>query len=250
MKTLDVRAFLEHVRTLQRSYNLPPATQLRAALWSFGAKPLISSALARVVPRWWSHRRINRVAASTPAWVAPDLRLRRAIDDRIEASLSSHNPPHGFYWRESMICLEHALISMELEEYYELGQHTGVRFRHPYWDVDLVELLMRTPPHLLNGNGKAKGLVRQAVADRFPELGFERQKKVGATSFFNSILMSEGPELWRAAGGARTLAELGIVDPHALNASVDQLFQGADPKRLYQVWEVLRLERWVRARCQ
>jgi len=138
---------------------------------------------------------------------------------------------------------------MELEEYYELGQRSGVRFRHPYWDVDLVELLMRTPPHLLNGNGKAKGLVRQAMADRFPELGFERQKKVGATPFFHSILMNEGPELWRAAGGARTLAELGIVNPHAVNASFEDLFQGAEPKRLYQVWEVLRLERWVRARC-
>jgi asparagine synthetase B (glutamine-hydrolysing) len=138
---------------------------------------------------------------------------------------------------------------MDLEEHYEMGQRAGVRLRHPYWDVDLVELLMRTPPTLLNGKGKAKGLVRQALADRFPQLGFERQKKIGATSFFNSLVMREGPELWRAAEGARTLAELGIVNPHVLNASVDKLFQGSEPGRLYQVWEVLRLERWVRARC-
>jgi asparagine synthetase B (glutamine-hydrolysing) len=138
---------------------------------------------------------------------------------------------------------------MDLEEHYELGQRAGVRLRHPFWDVDLVELLMRTPPTLLNGEGKAKGLVRQALANRFPELGFERQKKIGATSYFQSLVMREGPELWRAAEGARTLAALGLVNARALNASVDKLFAGAEPGRLYQVWEVLRLERWVRAHC-
>ena len=61
------------------------------------------------------------------------------------------------------------IISMDLEEQYELGQRAGVRLRHPYWDVDLVEFLMRTPPDLLNGKGKSKGLVREALADRFPD---------------------------------------------------------------------------------
>ena len=157
---------------------------------------------------------------------------------------------HGFYWREAMTGLEHPIISMDLEEHFELGQRAGVRLRHPYWDVDLVELLMRTPPNLLNGKGKAKGLVRQTLANRFPSLGFERQKKVNASSYFQDLVMREGPELWRAAGGARALAALGIVDPHALNSNVNRMFAGAEPKHLYRVWEVLPLERWVRARYQ
>jgi asparagine synthase (glutamine-hydrolysing) len=247
MKALDIRAFVKHVRTLQRSYNVSPASQLRSALWNFGARALIGSTLARMAPRWVSHRRVSRVAASTPRWVAPDPGLRRAIDDRIEASLPAANPPHGFYWRESLIGLEHPLVSMDLEEHYELGRRAGVRLRHPYWDVDLVELLMRTPPSLLNGKGKSKGLVRQALSDRFPQLGFERQKKIGATSYFQNLVLKEGPELWRAAEGARTLVKLGIVNADALNARVAKLFAGAEPARLYEVWEVLRLERWVRA---
>jgi len=149
-----------------------------------------------------------------------------------------------------MGALGNTMISMDHEEHYELGQRTGVHLRHPYWDVDLVELLMLTPPTLLNGEGKAKGLVRQALASQFPALGFERQKKVSATSFFQSLVMSEGPELWRAAGGAPTLGAMGIVNPNALNSTVDQLFGGAKPKRLYEVWEVLRLEQWVRAHSQ
>jgi len=248
MKGLDVGAFVEHIRTLQRSYNVPAALQLRAALWTFGAKPLIGSMLAGVAPRWWDRLRIRRLAASTPSWLAPGASLRKAIDDRIK--VAEANPPHGFYWRGLIGALDYALISMDHEEHYELGQRAGVRLRHPYWDVDLVELLIGTPPALRNGQGKAKGLVRQDLASRFPALGFERQKKVGATSFFHSLVLSEGPELWRAAGGARTLGAMGIVDPKALNASVEKLLTGAEPRRLYQVWEVLRLERWVRSQCQ
>ncbi len=136
---------------------------------------------------------------------------------------------------------------MDLEEHYNLGERTGVRLRHPYWDVDLVEFLVQTPPDLLNGKGKSKGLVREALASRFPAGGFERQKKVDATAFFNNLIMSEGPKLWRDAGGARTLAALGIVDPVGLETRVNNLFSGAEPRRLYEVWEVLRLEKWVRA---
>jgi len=135
---------------------------------------------------------------------------------------------------------------MDLEEHYELGRRAGVRLRHPYWDADLVEFLMRTPPTLLNGKGKAKGLVRETLADRFPALGFERQKKVGATSFFHNLVLKEGPELWRASGGSPALAALGIVNPVLLNSSFERLFAG-ESGRLYQVWEVLRLEKWVRA---
>ena len=122
---------------------------------------------------------------STPSWLAPDPSLRKSIDDRIEASLPSADPPHGFYWAEAMIGLEHPIISIDLEEQYELGQRTGVRVRHPYWDVDLVEFLMRTPWDLLNGKGKSKGLVREALASRFPALGFERQKKVSALPYYH-----------------------------------------------------------------
>ena len=182
MKALDVRAFVKHVRALQRSYPFLQRSLLRSALWNFGARPLISSTFARIAPRWWTDMRVRRVVASTPSWVAPDLSLRKSIDDRIEASLPWPILRMGSTGVEAMTGLEHPIVSMDLEEHHELGQRTGVRLRHPYWDVDLVELLMRTPPHLLNGKGKAKGLVREALASRFPALGFERQKKVCASS--------------------------------------------------------------------
>jgi len=192
--------------------------------------------------------RVGRIAAATPSWVAPEPSLRKSIDERIEASLPPANPSHGFYYREGITGLEHPIISMDLEEQYELGQRAGVRLRHPYWDVDLVDFLMRTPPSLLNGKGRSKGLVREALASRFPALGFESQKKVTAAPFYTRLARTEMPELWRAAGGARALAKLGVLDPGELDVYLERIFTGAEPdRRLHIAWEVLRLEKWVRA---
>jgi len=249
MKALDVRGLFRHVRALQRSYPNPAAQLLGAALWRFGARPLIVSMLPRIAPRWFTQTRVRRVVKSTPSWLAPDPSLRKSIDDRIEASLPPANPSHGFYWAEAESIFEHPVISIDLEEQYELGRRTGVRVRHPYWDVDLVEFLMRTPWDLLNGKGKSKGLVREAMASRFPALGFERQKKVSALTYYRQLLMTEMPALWRATGGARALGALGIVNAGTLDVSVERMFAEADTVGLSRVWEVLRLERWVRAQC-
>ena len=108
--------------------------------------------------------------------------------------------------------LDHTLTSWELEEQYELGKRLGIRFLHPFWDPDVVEMLYRTPPSILNEGGVSKGLVRGALARRFPALGFERQRKVAATSFYRSLLRREGPSLAGEAGDFPALAELGIIN--------------------------------------
>ena len=90
-------------------------------------------------------------------------------------------------------------------------------------------------------------MVRHTLARRFPGLGFERHKKVAATSFYHRILLEEGPRLWRAMGGARELARLEIVDARMLESTVHALFAGAQPQQLYRLWDVLGLEAWLRA---
>ena len=143
--------------------------------------------------------------------------------------------------------LDHPLMAIELEEHFEFSRRLGVRLLHPYWDADLVDLLARIPPHLLNRGGRAKGMVRHTLARRFPGLGFERHKKVAATSFYHRILLEEGPRLWRAMDGVRELARLEIVDGRMLESTVHALFAGAQPQQLYRLWDVLGLEAWLRA---
>jgi hypothetical protein len=91
----------------------------------------------------------------------------------------------------------------------------------------------------------SKGLVRRSLARRFPALGLERQRKVLATSFFQSLLIREGPVLADMAGNFPALSALGIVDGQATGAFVREELKRPGP-RLRRIWDYLNLEMWVR----
>ena len=57
-----------------------------------------------------------------------------------------------------------------------MGRRTGVPVREPFWDPDLIELLVRVRPAARSADGLAKALVRRPLTGRFPGLGFERQR--------------------------------------------------------------------------
>ena len=247
IKSLDVVGFVRFAATLKRSYRASRLSLWRGAVWTFGLRPLMSAALGRMAPGWWRRSREQRLIASTPGWIAPDRALRAQMDARAGRNLADPNPPTGFYRRDARTALDHPLMAIELEEHFEFSRRLGVRLLHPYWDADLVDLLARIPPHLLNRGGRAKGMVRHTLARRFPGLGFERHKKVAATSFYHRILLEEGPRLWRAMDGVRELARLEIVDARMLESTVHALLAGAQPQQLYRLWDVLGLEAWLRA---
>jgi hypothetical protein len=137
---------------------------------------------------------------------------------------------------------------MEFEESEIFSRRHGLRTMRPFFDVDLVELLYRMPPELLIRGGRAKGPVRDAVARRFPTLGFERQKKRAATQFFRSLLRAELPGHWERLNGPQTLASMGIVSPKAIEILKKGAFSGTLDVRLYRTWSILNLEQWVRHR--
>ena len=68
-------------------------------------------------------------------------------------------------------------------------------------------------------------------------------------------MMTEGFEAWSKMGGAQALAELGVVDPVALDRYVGRLFEqgkaepsGADTSMIFKMWHVLTVEAWLRPR--
>jgi hypothetical protein len=228
-----------------RSYHPSPFVLLRSVVWKFGLRPLAGQALARLAPTAWERRRQGRAVRRDPAWVAPDPALRMELNSRTPGSLVAANPPHGFYLRDICAGLDHPLLAMELEERYEFGRRAGVRFLHPYWDTDLVEMLIRTPPAMLDRGGRSKGLVRQTLAQRFPQLGLDRQRKLAATPFYQSLLAAEGGALLERLGDFSALGELGIVNPATARAFAEDAL-ARDPGQLHHVWDVLNLETWVR----
>jgi hypothetical protein len=165
------------------------------------------------------------------------------------------HPLRGFYLQDLGITMSHALTSLELEADFELGRRLGVKILHPYRDADLVSMLCRTPPRLLNRRGRPTKLVQDSVARRFPlldrDLGRQSVDRQ-SPSFFRTALATEADTEWRRLGGVRALADLRIVDPIATAKVFEDGQSGRyrtqepviDPR-----WDILSAEAWVRAHC-
>lgn len=247
MRRLDLRGFLHLWRTMHQSFHLPRRFALRRLLWAFGLRQLLAASAARYAPPVLRAYRRRTQRARTPDWVAPDPELRREILARAYASVEPLRE-QDFYGREGQLTLDHALVSMEMEDLFEQSKRTGVPVRMPYWDADLVDFLYRIPPEFLTETGRQKGFVRQLLQRRFPDLGFDRQRKVLATNFFASVMYDEAPAVWEKLGGASTLAEVGIVDKSGVSFYVNEVLKGSSPGELTRVWMLISVEKWVRSR--
>ena len=247
IRTGDVVGLQHLLRSWRRSYNMSVPGVLQCLLWTFGLRPLASAALARVAPHAWNENRVSRSLQNTLAWVAPDAGLRREVDDRIRQWMPSPIPSRTFYLEDVRWSIEHPLTSMELEEIFEMGRWLGVRFLHPYWDAEVADILYRTPPLLLFGGGRAKSVVRETMARRFPALGLDRQKKRAGTAYFCEVLDREVPDLWRNNGDLSASADLGIVDPQAAAAMASKSIESNVGMGLVRIWDLMNVESWIRA---
>ena len=244
----DFAGFARMLALWKRSYKLTRLRLLRGNFWTFGVRPLAGAALHHIAPQPWRANRLRRLLKSTSRpWVAPDSDLSAQLDRRTEHLLTPPAPKRGFYFQEVRASLDHPLTSMELEEMFHVSSRLGMRFHHPYWDADVVDMLYRTPPQLLLRDGRAKGLVRGTVSRRFPSLGLDRQKKVAASGFYESVLREEVPHLWQSRGGAPALASLGVIDKAKTDDMVKEALGTFDRRNLRQVWDVVKLEAWVRS---
>jgi hypothetical protein len=148
--------------------------------------------------------------------------------------------------RQARTAFDHALVSWQEEERFEMGKQFGVRFVHPFWDPDVVDLCYRSLPTYMSEGGRTKGLVRGTIARRFPGLGLEEQRKVLAKSYYYSVLRREWAPLVDLAGDFPALSALGVVDGRAAGAVV----RGEDrPSGMSRLFLLIGAEMWTRAQA-
>jgi asparagine synthetase B (glutamine-hydrolysing) len=239
----DVAGWYRFAQMWQQSEGGESSEIFRALGWRFGLRPLAGQWLSRVAPVHWERRRMGRLLASDPIWVAPDPAIRADQARRAPSALGPADPDGGFRHADFRVCLDDASTAIQLEEAFYAGELAGVRFLMPYYDPDLVALACRMPPAQLNAGGRLRGLQRRRLATRLPQLGFERQTKVLATSFYRSTLEAGRAAAIAEVGGLTTLAALGVVDrPRAEAVLANTTGAGG----LLRFWDLLNLETWAR----
>jgi asparagine synthase (glutamine-hydrolysing) len=253
---LDLPEFWRFILSWRRSYALS-APQLARSAWEFGVRPVVASPvrtrLARTAPGVLARRRLRRNTRALPDWLAPDPALRRAMLERSSAPAAAAEPAPdesslGHYRADGSAALAHPFVAMEKEENFDYSRRLGIVLRAPYWDAELVEFLYRTPPAVLASGGRNKGLARSLLAERFPELGFERQKKIVSINYFASLVGEEGPRAWRDLGGMEALGSLGVVDGPRAAETMEPALRLRDARTAGTYWNLLVLESWVRQR--
>jgi asparagine synthetase B (glutamine-hydrolysing) len=249
LRDFDFAGVYKLWKSVQRSYHEPTFALFRNLIWRWGIEPLLLPPAHRIVKRVapWAITLRHRLVQTMPKWLAPDPSLREDLDHRRHGqALSKRQAPDSFYLRSARTALDIPLISMVSEEAFNVGQRLGARELHPFWDADLIGLLYRTPPFLLNNGGRNKGLVRSTLARRFPQIGFNEQRKMGASSFYATSIYREGGEALRQLGEIRILADLGIVDDPGLRDTLQGILARQPEGQAYHIWKVLNLESWAR----
>lgn len=210
-------------------------------LWHRGFRPLAGRLLASFSPDGWDRRRARRVAAGDPEWIAPDPALRRAQRERAGQVLGRARPPRGFAAESAEQTLRGSIPQQNQEEWFAQGEMLGMRFLHPYEDVDLIDFFCRLPWELSSAGGRIRGLSRRFVAARFPALGFDRQMKIVATDYHAETMEQGRQTLTTRDLQLPWLQRLGIVDAEKARESVQQ--SGRLPAR--RAWQLACTEAWI-----
>ena len=223
------------------------ARSLAGLVLGYGVRPIAAHWFARMAPQRWHRYHEERAAQETPPWLLADTVVHRDVRARAAARRVPLPAPHGYCVRACKEVLTHPVIAYDLEESFEFSRRAGVRVRHPFWQAELVDFLFRFPPAALNQPRRNKWLVRDELARDFPELGFDRQKKVMAAEVFRSIVAREAPAQWRRLGGLDTLADLGIVEPRRIAEISPRWLAAPSHDDAGRLWSLMNLESWARA---
>ena len=248
--------------TFRNSYTVRKWPILRNLLWKYGAKVIVRDALrgagGRVAPRRLDEVRRRHIRERMDPWLAPDKELANSVEERAVAwKQDSHS--QGAYLSDVVPYFENIVVAMEREEAFERGRRLGLEPFMPFWDPEVVDFLVRTPPRLLHSGHRAKGILRGTLARRFPTGGFDDQKKILITDFSTAMLTEQIPRAWEEYQGAPILSASGIVDETALQSAFRTSLvklqgreRGDDSNVLefsmlaHKLWSVLNLEAWAR----
>lgn len=240
------------------SYHFSRREAFRLVLWRYAVKHVgrdaYYAAATRLGARSLAQQRWHSAAAQAVAalpWVAPDPTLRAQVTERLETSFvraETGPQPDGYDLRDTRSRLDAADQWFREEETFLVGRRAGIPIREPFWDPDLIELLVRVRPQARSAGGLVKALVRHPLCKRFPNLGFDKQRKANLGFAFLSVLETEASAARQAMGGFSTLIDLGVIDAEPVRAFIDDVLAGRSHRsRLGWAWELLNLEAWARA---
>lgn len=254
IRRLRFEELLSVWRSIGRTASVSAIPFARNLFWVYGLRSLIREGmiktLERSAPRALRSAMRVRRARKRPPWMNVEPQLWREFLRRLEECETDFRPldgPYGYYLGDILRGADHPIVAWEMEENFENASRLGIRLLHPYVDADVVEMLCAVPPELLLYGGATKGLVREFLARRFPDLGFEKQKKIVIRRSLPQSVLGDGVRLWKQGGKATALPALGLAHADKLDAYLTEALQSKNHHDTFRAWQVVTTEHWLRS---
>jgi asparagine synthase (glutamine-hydrolysing) len=136
-----------------------------------------------------------------------------------------------------------------LEMLHTIEAATGVEARHPFFDRRLAEFCLSLPPEAKLRDGWTRRVLRDALADVYPEGIRWRETKADLTpAFLRGFLRQDAALLKHAVG--KPIERLGsLVDPAVVRSAVERLINSerAQLDEVYAVWRIATAAIWMEA---
>ena len=222
----------------------PSPARVMARMKAFGVRPAVP------VPGWLAARRRLRhdPAESAPRWFTPE--LARLLAETDESRLWEREPgPRWSTWLLSTIARGGG-TAIVYDHVRRRAGMAGLEARHPLYDVDVIELVLRLRPEYALDPSVSRPLFRQSMQGLMPDAVLRRRDKSSFDSVFHEILSSNDLPVARSlltdSSEVRAYLRPDALERDLLTVDPADAELGLQGWALY-VWRLVTAECWLRA---
>lgn len=131
------------------------------------------------------------------------------------------------------------------------GMALGIQHVMPFFDHRIIEFMFRVPAKYKYSNGVTKNLLRKATAGLIPESTRSRIKKTGWNAPAHLWFSGAGAEKLRDIISSKEFKELGIYNPKAVQALLNDHLKIIDENQTKEnhmmiLWQIVNLVTWLK----
>ncbi len=146
-----------------------------------------------------------------------------------------------FDW--GLLCGPSHLFWLDSNPHTAVGGHYSIEYRHPFFDLRLVEFLLCLPVHFKRQGHRSKILLKEAMEDLLPKNVIQREEKAEFTPTIKLQLRQTGK---KQLSTMTMLPELHIIKQEYYLNLVSGFFDNTlDHYRLNELWRLFCLEKWL-----
>jgi asparagine synthase (glutamine-hydrolysing) len=221
----------------------------RRNLWTF-ARAVLLPQLSPATLDWIGAVRGRPLPGFWDSGLPPWVRVTNGLQREARAEETRDPSEDAAAW-ETRDTLRTPLVARALSWNHAIAQVEGILLRSPLFDRRVITFAARRPLNERRGGTDSKVLLRRSMRDLLPQEVLEpRSRKTGTPVHYFKRQMSEAVsgEYRRLFQGRNSrLADLGIIDPAALNGAIEEYKTSAAHAVGAFLQLTLEAERWLAA---